>query len=119
MTAYYESACGTTASQRKIAEQIDIPRSTLQYWIERKNSIDAEPAVKDFFESPSGTAFLHRLVVAAHCTMTLLGSGSVRHVCRFLELTGLVRASELALNFVWNRWIVHYVARNVRCWIDL
>ncbi|WP_157067701.1 hypothetical protein [Desulfosarcina cetonica] len=47
--------------------------------------------VKDFFESPSGTAFLHRLVVAAHFCMALLGPGSVRQVCQFLELTGLDR----------------------------
>ncbi|WP_218188442.1 hypothetical protein, partial [Desulfosarcina cetonica] len=47
--------------------------------------------VKDFFESPSGTAFLHRLVVAAHFCMAFLGPGSVRQVCQFLELTGLDR----------------------------
>jgi hypothetical protein len=47
--------------------------------------------VKEFFESVSGTAFLHRLVLAAHFSMTLLGPGSVRQVCQFLELTGLDR----------------------------
>ncbi|BBO83378.1 hypothetical protein DSCO28_39440 [Desulfosarcina ovata subsp. sediminis] len=76
-------------NQREIAKQLGIPRSTLQHWMDRKDSIDAEPEVKAFFESPTGTAFLHRLVVAAQFVITLLGPGSVRLVCEFLELSGL------------------------------
>lgn len=71
--------------------ELGIPRSTLQYWLDRKDSIDADPNVIDFFESTAGTAFLHRLVMGAHFVMTLLGASSVRHVCKFLELTGLDR----------------------------
>lgn len=68
-----------------------IPRSTLQYWLKRNELIDADPEVIAFFESPAGIAFLHRLVLGAHFTITLLGASSVRHVCQFLELTGLDR----------------------------
>jgi len=77
------------ASQCQLAEQLDIPRSTLQHWLKREDSIDAAPEVVAFFESPCGTAFLHRLVLAAHFVMTLLGPCGIRLVCVFLELTGL------------------------------
>jgi len=90
LVSRYESA-DESRSQRQIAEELGIPRSTLQYWLERKDSIDAEPEVVAFFESPAGTAFLHRLVLGAHFVMTLIGSCSVRQVCEFLELTGLDR----------------------------
>lgn len=84
----YESAVGEK-SQRKIADEIGIPRSTLQHWLERKDHIDAEPELVAFFESPVGTAFLHRLVLGAHFVMTMSGNGSVRNVCQLFELTGL------------------------------
>jgi len=57
----------------------------------RKDSIDADPDVVNFFESAAGTAFLHRLVMGVHFVMTLLGASSVRQICQFFELTGLDR----------------------------
>ncbi len=76
-------------SQRQLAEQLEIPRSTLQYWLARRDTIEADPAVVAFFESPAGVAFLHRLVLAAQFVITLLGAGGIRLVCAFLELSGL------------------------------
>jgi len=38
-----------TISQRDFAEMADVPRSTLRYWLARKNSIDAHPALIEFF----------------------------------------------------------------------
>jgi hypothetical protein len=76
-------------SQRQVAEELGLPRSTLQHWLERRDTLDADPAVVAFFESPAGAAFLHRLVVAAHLVMTLVGPCGIRQVCLFLELTGL------------------------------
>jgi Family of unknown function (DUF6399) len=76
-------------SQREIADELEIPRTTLQYWIERKEKIDADPDLIDFFESEVGIAFLHRLIVAIHFIITMQGSGSVRTVCNLLELSGL------------------------------
>ena len=80
-----------SASQRQLAEQLEVPRSTLPHWLTRQDAIDASPAVVAFFESPDGVAFLHRLVLAAHCVMTLLGPCGIRLVCVLLELTGLHR----------------------------
>jgi hypothetical protein len=76
-------------SQRQRAEELETPRSTLQYWLSRKSHIDADPAVIAFLETPAGVAFLHRLVVAAQFVITLLGGGGIRLVGLFLELSGL------------------------------
>ena len=74
-------------SHRYLSEKIGVPRTTLQHWQERKNTIDADPEVVAFFESPAGVAFLHRVVVAADFVMTQTSSGGIRPVCLFLELS--------------------------------
>ena len=68
---------------------LEIPRSTLQHWSERKDGIDADPRLIDFFESSIGTAFLHRVVLATHFVMNHLGACSVRQVCKWIELAGI------------------------------
>lgn len=78
-------------SQREIVEKLGIPRSTLRHWLKRKNAIDAAPEVIEFFESPVGTAFLHRLVLGAHFSFSLCSPCGIRPICRYLELTGLDR----------------------------
>jgi hypothetical protein len=88
MTAF-EHASQYTPSQRQLAAELGIPRSTLQHWLTRPDTVDADPELVDFFESPVGVAFLHRLVLAAHFVMTLLGPCGIRLVCLFLELAGL------------------------------
>ena len=89
--AAYEHAIQDCPSQRRIAEELGIPRSTLQHWLTRKDALDADPDIVAFFESPAGTAFLHRLVIGAHFVMTLVGPCGIRLVCQYLELTGLDR----------------------------
>ncbi len=78
-------------SQRQVAEQLGVPRSTLQHWRQRQARLEAEPAVVRFFESPEGLMFLHRLQVAAHVVIALSGSGGIRQVRRLLELSGVDR----------------------------
>lgn len=85
----YEHGYQHTPSQRQLAKELGVPRTTLQHWLKRQKSIDADPAVVAFFESLAGVVFLHRLVVAAHFVITLVGSCGIRLVCLFLELTGL------------------------------
>ena len=85
----YEKAIQSCPSQRQIAEEIEIPRSTIQHWLNRKDSIDATAEVVAFFESPAGTAFLHRLVLGAQFVITQVGPCGIRLVCQYLELTGL------------------------------
>ena len=90
-TAEFEAMLGKRDGkrQRAIAEEIGIVRSTLQHWIGRKQAIDAEPELVAFFESEIGIAFLHRLILAAHLVITMLGSNGVRRVCLLTELSGL------------------------------
>lgn len=88
MLEKYDSA-DSSKSQRDIANELGIPRSTLQHWLNRKDGIDADPEIVSFFESSVGTAFLHRLAIGAHFAMTMSGTGSIRNVCQFFELTGL------------------------------
>ncbi len=78
-------------SQREIIEHLGIPRSTLRHWLSRKNSIDTSSEVINFFESPVGTAFLHRLVLGAHFVFATCNPCGVRPICLYLELTGLNR----------------------------
>lgn len=78
-----------TISQRDFAKRAGVPRSTLRYWLARKNSIDAHPALIEFFESPVGIAFLHRLVTSAHVSFTKAGTASIHNVSDFLERSGL------------------------------
>jgi hypothetical protein len=55
----FEQGYARLPSQRLWAEELGIPRSTLQHWLDRKESIDADPDLVAFFESAVGTAFLH------------------------------------------------------------
>ncbi len=86
-----ELADNEPGSHRHVAEQLGIPRSTLQYWQHRQEALEATPAMVAFVESPEGLVLLHRLLIAAHVVITLLGSGGMRLVCVWLELTGLNR----------------------------
>ena len=77
------------ASQRRFASEADIPRTTLQHWLGRRESLAASPAAVAFFESPEGVAFLHAFVVSAHLVMTWMGPCGIRLVGQLIELTGL------------------------------
>jgi hypothetical protein len=88
-TVDFEKAYAQGTSQREFAQQHDIPRTTIQYWLSRKRGLDASPALVDFFESPEGLAFLHRLVIALQFVMCFLCGCGVRPVAKVLELAGL------------------------------
>ena len=84
---YFEQQDNT--SQRQYAKTNNIPRSTLQNWLQNKESIDASLELIDFFESPVGNAFLHKLISAVHFSFTKVGNASIRNICEFLQLSGL------------------------------
>ena len=88
-TVDLEKTYAQGTSQREFARQRDIPRTTLQYWLSRKQGLDASPALVDFFESSEGLAFLHRLVIALQFVMCFLCGCGVRPVAKVLELAGL------------------------------
>lgn len=76
-------------SQRQFAKEQGVPRTSLQHWLARRDSIDGSVVVRDFFESPDGNAFLHRLVAAAHFEFTKNGAASIHNVSNFLDMCGL------------------------------
>jgi hypothetical protein len=78
-------------SQRQAAEQLRVPRSTLQAWRKWQDTLDICPHVAQFFQSGFGLAFLHRLVLALHLVCVEVGACGIRLVCLFLKLTGLDR----------------------------
>jgi hypothetical protein len=61
----------------------------MQGWLKQKQSVPAPASEVAFFESPGGLALLHRIVVAAHLVMSLVGACGVRLVCLFLRKAGL------------------------------
>ena len=81
--------CQQKFSQRKFAKEKGIPRTTLQNWIRRHNTIDEDPALVAFFESPAGADFLHLLINAAHLEFTKVGCASIHNICNFLKLCKL------------------------------
>lgn len=87
--AAYESS--GPESQRQWAEDVGIPRSTLQYWIARKESLDLDPNLVQFLESSCGLAFAHRMLVALHLVFVQEGCCGVRLLCKFLEYSQLDR----------------------------
>ena len=76
-------------SERSLAKRLGVPRTTVQHWRGRRERNEAPAAVVAFFESPEGAQMLQQLLVGAHFVITLLGSGGIRLVCQFLELSGL------------------------------
>ena len=76
-------------SQRQIALELEVPRSTLQYWVQRNARIQASPATCAFLSSLEGVAFLHCIQTALHLVFSFQGISGIRLICRFMELTGL------------------------------
>jgi Family of unknown function (DUF6399) len=87
--ASYSQLRSEGLSQVDAASKIGIPRTTLEAWISRGKSIDADPELIAFFQGVVGTAFLHRLVTAAHFVFIEAGACGIRFVSLFLNLVGL------------------------------
>jgi Family of unknown function (DUF6399) len=78
-------------SERQVAKELKVPRTTLQAWRVWHDTLDICPHVAEFFQSGPGLAFLHRLVIAFHMVCVEVGACGIRLVCLFLNLTGLNR----------------------------
>jgi len=78
-------------SQRQAAQELQVPRTTLQAWRLWHDTLDICPHVAEFFQKGPGLAFLHRLVIAFHLVCVEVGACGIRLVCLFLNLTGLNR----------------------------
>lgn len=77
-------------SQRQVAAQLGVARSTLQDWcLPAAVGGEAPAALRAFVQTPDGVRWLQQQVVVAQFVITLLAGAGVRVVCQFLELSGL------------------------------
>ena len=84
-----EERLATGKSQRVVAEELGVARSTLQDW-RRASSLDGVPeTLAAFVATPEGVRWLQRMLLAAQFAITLRGGAGVRVVCEFLHLSGL------------------------------
>ena len=89
--AQYRALRTQGLSERQAANELKVPRTTLQAWRIWHDSLDICSHVAQFFQSGPGLAFLHRLVIAFHVVCVEVGACGIRLVCLFLHLTGLDR----------------------------
>jgi hypothetical protein len=87
--AYFCDTNNPPFSQRQYAQDHDIPRSTLGYWLRQQDPPGVDPAVAHFFRSPAGDSFLRRLVYSALLVFTEHNACGVRQVGLFLQLSQL------------------------------
>jgi Family of unknown function (DUF6399) len=78
-----------TMSQRQAAERQGTARTTLLYWQDRKNKMDLPKRVVNFFESPEGCDFLHRLVAAIVFVTGQLEPSGIRATSLIFKLSRL------------------------------
>src|SRR5262249_43759049 len=79
------------ASQRQYAQQHDMPRSTLGYWLRQPQPEGVEPGLVSFFRSGCGARFLRRLLLALFVVFLFRGACGLRLLSAFLRLTQLDR----------------------------
>jgi hypothetical protein len=80
-------------TQEFVAEQNNVPRTTLEYWLKRTKELkhQYDPEVAAFFESPAGLAFLHRLLIAALLIFHTSGGCGLPSLRNFLVISTLSR----------------------------
>lgn len=82
-------AQGTSA--RRAAVVLDFPRTSLRRAAPRFDGMDADPGARDFFDSPAGQLWVHRLVVVLLLVVVVWGSLGVEKVQFILQALGLDR----------------------------
>jgi hypothetical protein len=84
-----EARLAAGETQRGVAADMGVARSTLQGWCRDVPVGDPPAGLTSFARTPDGVAWLHRMVSAAHFSITLRAAGGTRLVSEFLELSGL------------------------------
>jgi transcriptional regulator with XRE-family HTH domain len=110
----YNEIKSSQKSQRELAKELNLPRSTLRSWLSHRESLDEDPKVIEFFESEIGLSILHRLTAALHVVFTGCGACGVGLVSLFLKLSHMDRfvasseASQRKINVDIENIIVSY-----------
>jgi hypothetical protein len=74
-------------SVREAADLLEIPRSTMEYWIDQE-ALHEIQEIAAFFSTPVGAKLLKRIFLAAH-HVTHYTTGGIRSEQEFLELSSL------------------------------
>ncbi len=93
-------------STRKISRLLNVPNSTMQTWVKQKTiEASSEDEVRAFYATPTGKAFLERIVLAALYN-NKCGKTGIPGMQEFLHNSGLnkyVASSTGALQEFWKR----------------
>jgi len=89
-------------TQRNLAERYEVPRTTLQHWINRKNKLKGkfDPNVVEFFESSSGQAWLHGMVISTFVVFHQNGNSGIPCLQNYFKMANIdkfVGSSQTAL----------------------
>jgi hypothetical protein len=84
-----EARLAAGETQRGVAADTGVARSTRQGWCRDVPHGDPPAGLTAFARTPDGVSWLHRMVLAAHFSITLRAAGGTRLVSEFLELSGL------------------------------
>lgn len=76
-------------SQRQLADKFNIPNTTLQHWVDRKKALKGkiDPNVVNFFESCSGQAWLHKMILASFMIFHQNGNSGIPDLHEYFEMT--------------------------------
>ena len=75
-------------SQRQLARKYNIPNTTLQHWIERRKELKGkiDPNVVNFFESSSGQAWLHNMVLSTFMIFHQNGNSGIPDLHEYFNM---------------------------------
>jgi hypothetical protein len=78
-------------TQVEVAEEYGVPRTTVQTWTRRVNNPKSgvDPKVVLFYESPSGLAHLHGILIGTYLVFHATGGCGLPSLQKFLELSKL------------------------------
>jgi hypothetical protein len=85
----FEEALKETGSQRKAERMTGIARTTYQHLSQRQQRCQLDDAVREFFHTPGGLAFLHRITLTAEFVITQVCGSGIGAVQTFYELAQL------------------------------
>src|SRR5262245_65303092 len=88
---HYRELRAQGMSQRQAAQELQVPRTTLQAWRLWHDTLDICPQVAEFVHKGPGLAVFHRRLIAVHLVCVAVGAWGTRLVCPWLNLTVLTR----------------------------
>ncbi len=99
----FEAALKKTGSQRKAEKMTGIARATYQHLSQRQQRCQLNDTVRDFFHTPEGLAFLHRITLTAEFVITQVCGSGIGAVKTFYELAHLDKLTACSIGSLHKR----------------